>query len=151
MHLGAPPPWFDATEENPLNVRPKSRLGTSNLASSCKRKSQLYPKQMGAAREEKRKIEMERKGEIVTNNFDVNWLPNLDRVWQSGSLKESRKEFEVENKHSSRAELQSETSIKIQPYISKQMVHVWQLVNLLASVHVPYKSLFLCQMVNRWK
>lgn len=115
------------------------------------RKSQLYPKQMGAAWEEKRKIEMERKGEIVTNNFDVNWLPNLDRVWQSGSLKESRKEFEVENKHSSRAELQSETSIKIQPYISKQMVHVWQLVNLLASVHVPYKSLFLCQMVNRWK
>ncbi|XP_028075575.1 uncharacterized protein LOC114277816 isoform X4 [Camellia sinensis] len=27
-------------------------------------------------------------------------------------------------------------------------VHVWQLVNLLASVHVPYKSLFLCQMGN---
>ncbi|KAI8000175.1 TITAN-like protein [Camellia lanceoleosa] len=52
VHLGAPPPWFDATEENPLN-------------------SQLYPKQMGAAWEEKRKIEMERKGEIVTNNFDM--------------------------------------------------------------------------------
>ncbi|KAL7179594.1 hypothetical protein ACSBR1_042900 [Camellia fascicularis] len=141
VHLGAPPPWFDATEENPLNEQ-------VTLLLLAIRKSQLYPKQMGAAWEEKRKIEMERKGEIVTNNFDVNWLPNLDRVWQSGSLKDSRKEFEVENKHSSRAELQSETSIKIQPYISKQMVHVWQLVNLLASVHVHYKSLFLCQMGN---
>ncbi|XP_028075573.1 uncharacterized protein LOC114277816 isoform X3 [Camellia sinensis] len=33
-------------------------------------------------------------------------------------------------------------------YLSNRRVHVWQLVNLLASVHVPYKSLFLCQMGN---
>ncbi|GMQ09716.1 hypothetical protein CsSME_00052990 [Camellia sinensis var. sinensis] len=90
VHVGAPPPWFDATEENPLNF-------------------QLNPKWAGAAWEGKRKIEMERKEEIS---------------WQSGSLKESRKEFKVENKNSPRVELQSETSIKIQPYISKQMMQV---------------------------
>ncbi|KAF5932953.1 hypothetical protein HYC85_029124 [Camellia sinensis] len=108
VHVGAPPPWFDATEENPLNEQ-------ITLLLLAIRKFQLNPKWAGAAWEGKRKIEMERKEEIVTNNFDS---------WQSGSLKESRKEFKVENKNSPRVELQSETSIKIQPYISKQMMQV---------------------------
>ena len=103
VHSGAPPPWFVATEEKPLNGRLIPGSGSSNLASSPTKsgKSQkLNPKRVGAAWAEKRKIEleMEKRGEIVTSNFDVDWLPNFGRVWQSGSRKESRKEFEVENK-----------------------------------------------------
>ncbi|KAL6998895.1 hypothetical protein U1Q18_000061 [Sarracenia purpurea var. burkii] len=151
VHSGAPPPWFDANEENLPNLRLKPGPGPSNVASSLNksRKShklnsslnksgkshKLNPKRVGAAWAEKRKVEMEmeKRGEIVTNNFDVNWLPNFGRVWQSGSRKESRKEFEVENKSSLKkefdvesysslkSETQSETLTKIQPYISKRM------------------------------
>ncbi|GMP34144.1 hypothetical protein CsSME_00007143 [Camellia sinensis var. sinensis] len=126
VHSGAPPPWFDATEENLLNVRLKPGLGSGNPASSPNKsgKSQkLNPKRVGAAWAEKRKreLEMEERGEIVTDNFEVNWLPNFGRVWQSGSRKESRKEFEVENKKSLEAETETETLIKIQPYVSKRM------------------------------
>ncbi|KAL6973034.1 hypothetical protein U1Q18_027208 [Sarracenia purpurea var. burkii] len=151
VHSGAPPPWFDANEENLQNLRLKRGPGPSNLASSLNKSGKshklnsslnksgkshkLNPKRVGAAWAEKRKVEMEmeKRGEIVTNNFDVNWLPNFGRVWQSGSRKESRKEFEVENKSSLKKEFevesksslkgetQSETLIKIQPYISKRM------------------------------
>ncbi|XP_058194458.1 TITAN-like protein isoform X1 [Rhododendron vialii] len=125
VHSGAPPPWFDATEENLRNSKLTDGLGKNNLASSLKKsgKSQkLNPKRVGAAWAEKRKIEleMEKRGEIATDNFDVNWLPNFGRVWQSGSRKESRKEFQVENKNSPKGETQSETLIEIQPYVSKR-------------------------------
>ncbi|XAR67891.1 hypothetical protein NMG60_11002827 [Bertholletia excelsa] len=124
VHSGAPPPWFDAGEQNLQIVRNGARLRSSDLpplnksGKSCK----LNPKRVGAAWAEKRKIEleMERRGEIVRNNFDENWLPNFGRVWQSGSRKESRKEFEVENKGSVKPETKSEM-INIQPYVSKRM------------------------------
>ena len=107
--------WVDAIEETPLNVKLKPGFGSSNLTSSLNKsgKSQkLNPKRVGAAWAEKRKIELEmEKRESVTNNFDVNWLPNFGRVWQSGSQKESRKEFEVENKNSQKNETQAVTSI----------------------------------------
>ncbi|XP_059640235.1 TITAN-like protein isoform X2 [Cornus florida] len=126
VHSGAPPPWFNATEANPLNVGLKPGLGLSTVASPLSKpgKSQkLNPKRVGAAWAEKRKIEleMERRGECITNNFDANWLPNFGRVWQSGSRKESRKEFEVEDKKPLKVETETETSIKLQPYISKRM------------------------------
>ncbi|KAH7858482.1 hypothetical protein Vadar_024349 [Vaccinium darrowii] len=125
VHSGAPPPWFDVNEENLRKGKSKQGFGSSNLASSLKKsgKSQkLNPKRVGAAWAEKRKIEleMEKRGEIATDNFDVNWLPNFGRVWQSGTRKESRKEFQVENKNSQQGETQSETSIEIQPYVSKR-------------------------------
>ncbi|KAK9278430.1 hypothetical protein L1049_027995 [Liquidambar formosana] len=83
----------------------------------------LNPKRVGAAWAEKRKIEleMEKRGETVTSNCDANWLPNFGRVWQSGSRKESRKEFQMEKETLSKVESQSETSFKIQPYVSKRM------------------------------
>ncbi|XP_059640462.1 TITAN-like protein isoform X2 [Cornus florida] len=126
VHSGAPPPWFNATEANPLNVGLKPGLGLSTVASPLSKpgKSQkLNPKRVGAAWAEKRKIEleMERRGVCIANNFDANWLPNFGRVWQSGSRKESRKEFEVEDKKPLKVETETETSIKIQPYISKRM------------------------------
>ncbi|XP_057465645.1 TITAN-like protein isoform X2 [Actinidia eriantha] len=122
VHSGAPPPWLDAIEGNLLNVGPKPDLGASSLNKSGK-SQKLNPKRVGAAWAEKRKMEMEmeKRGEISPNKFDANWLPNFGRVWQSGSRKESRKEFVVENKNELTGETQSETSIDIQPYVSKRM------------------------------
>ncbi|KAL6319387.1 hypothetical protein AAG906_014061 [Vitis piasezkii] len=124
VHSGAPPPWFEATEGNKLNVLQKPGFGslTSPINKSGK-SHKLNPKRVGAAWAERRKIEleMEKRGEIVTSNCDVNWLPNFGRVWQSGSRKESRKEFETEKQKLPKVENQSDLSIKIQPYISKRM------------------------------
>lgn len=80
------------------------------------------PKRVGAAWVEKRMIEKEKekRGETVSNDCDANWLPNFGRVWQSGSRKESRKEFERE-KQKLNVENQSDMPIKIQPYVSKRM------------------------------
>ncbi|XP_022850295.1 TITAN-like protein [Olea europaea var. sylvestris] len=121
VHTGAPPPWFDATEGNQQDVMLKPEF--SNFVSHSGKSSKLNPKRVGAAWAERRKkeLELERKGELVTNNFDANWLPNFGRVWQSGTRKESRKEFHKENKSSIEVESKSEKLISLQPYISKRM------------------------------
>ncbi|KAK6141743.1 hypothetical protein DH2020_024512 [Rehmannia glutinosa] len=122
VHTGAPPPWFDATKGNQLDVALKSEQ--SDLVSSKARKSsKLNPKRVGAAWAERRKLELEleKRGELVNNNYDANWLPNFGRVWQSGTRKESRKEFRMEDKASPKADNQSEVLMPLQPYISKRM------------------------------
>ncbi|KAI5404638.1 hypothetical protein KIW84_051699 [Lathyrus oleraceus] len=123
VHSGAPPPWFETTEGVPIHSKPVSRDLVSQLNKSGKHKK-LNPKRVGAAWAEKRKIEMEmeKRGEIVRNECDPNWLPNFGRVWQSGSRRESRKEFEKEKQELLNVETQSELPIKIQPYVSKRMV-----------------------------
>ncbi|KAL2553489.1 TITAN-like protein [Forsythia ovata] len=130
VHTGAPPPWFDATEGNQLDVGQKPAL--SNFVSHSGRSSKLNPKRVGAAWAERRKkeLELEKKGELVTNNFDANWLPNFGGVWQSGTRKESRKDFHMENKTSLKVESQSEKPISLQPYISKRMRHAAEVVEL---------------------
>nr|KYP69554.1 Coiled-coil domain-containing protein 84 [Cajanus cajan] len=122
LHSGAPPPWVEATEV--VQIYSKPVLGDPVSHSNKLGKSKkLNPKRVGAAWAEKRKIEMEKKkrGETVRNEYDANWLPNFGRVWQSGSRRESRKEFERE-KQKLNVETQSEMPIKIQPYVSKRMV-----------------------------
>ncbi|XP_020210727.1 TITAN-like protein isoform X2 [Cajanus cajan] len=121
LHSGAPPPWVEATEV--VQIYSKPVLGDPVSHSNKLGKSKkLNPKRVGAAWAEKRKIEMEKKkrGETVRNEYDANWLPNFGRVWQSGSRRESRKEFERE-KQKLNVETQSEMPIKIQPYVSKRM------------------------------
>ncbi|KAL8547799.1 hypothetical protein ACS0TY_007218 [Phlomoides rotata] len=117
VHTGAPPPWFDATKGDQLDPAQKPEL------SSKARKSKLNPKRVGAAWADRRRLEleMERRGELVSNKFDDNWLPNFGRVWQSGTRKESRKEFRMENKATIEADSQSETVMPLQPYVSKRM------------------------------
>ncbi|RHN73786.1 putative Coiled-coil domain-containing protein [Medicago truncatula] len=123
VHSGAPPPWFETTEG--VQMHPKPVLGdlVSHSNKSGKHKK-LNPKRVGAAWAEKRKIEMEmeKRGETVRNECDASWLPNFGRVWQSGSRRESRKEFEKEKQELSNVEAQPEMPIKIQPYVSKRMV-----------------------------
>ncbi|XP_061340203.1 TITAN-like protein [Gastrolobium bilobum] len=122
VHSGAPPPWFETTEGVQIYSEPVSVDLVSHSNKSGKSKK-LNPKRVGAAWAEKRKIEMEmeKRGETVRNEFDANWLPNFGRVWQSGSRKESRKEFEREKGKLLNVETQSEMPIKIQPYVSKRM------------------------------
>ncbi|XP_065873018.1 TITAN-like protein [Euphorbia lathyris] len=119
VHTGAPPPWFEATEGNQLNVKLKP------ISSSISKKSgkKLNPNRVGAAWAERRKVEleMEKRGEVAKSDFDADWLPNFGRVWQSGSRRESRKEYEKEKQKSIKVESHSEMPITIQPYISKRM------------------------------
>uniref|UniRef100_A0A5B7B2B8 Putative TITAN-like protein isoform X2 n=1 Tax=Davidia involucrata TaxID=16924 RepID=A0A5B7B2B8_DAVIN len=110
VHSGAPPPWFDTTEGNPLNVRLKPELGLSTLASPLNksRKSQkLNPKQVGAAWAEKRKIEleMEKRGELVTNDFDANWLPNFGKCGNQVAGRNLEKNLRWRVKNHSRLKL----------------------------------------------
>lgn len=67
-------------------------------------------------------MEMERRGEILTTKFDSNWLPEFGRVWQSGSRKESRKEFQVEINTSHKDDNQAVMPTELQPYVSKRQV-----------------------------
>ncbi|XP_071686576.1 TITAN-like protein isoform X2 [Rutidosis leptorrhynchoides] len=110
VHSGAPPPWFDAT--NGVHFDPVVKTV----------KSKLNPNRVGAAWAEKRKLEMEleSKGKLPVKSFDANWLPNFGRVWQSGTRKDSRKQFEEEVKKLPE-EIQSDSSLQLQPYISKRM------------------------------
>lgn len=123
VHTGAPPPWFEGTDTNQLNFQ----LTLSNKSMSISNKSgkshKLNPKRVGAAWAERRKIEMEmeKRGEAVKSDYNANWLPNFGRVWQSGSRRESRKEFEKEKQKLSSVEIDTEMPIMIQPYISKRM------------------------------
>ncbi|QHN98256.1 TITAN-like protein [Arachis hypogaea] len=122
VHSGAPPPWFEATEGFQIHSIPVLGGVASNSNMSGKSKK-LNPKRVGAAWAEKRKIELERekRGEVVRNEYDPTWLPNFGRVWQSGSRKESQKEFKKEKRNLFNVETQSEMPLKIQPYVSKRM------------------------------
>ena len=74
VHSGAPPPWFTAIERNKLDA--KLKPGVGNLFSSHSelvKSSKLNPKRVGAAWAERRKIELEleKKGELVSKQFDA--------------------------------------------------------------------------------
>ena len=126
VHSGAPPPWLEAADQTLLNDQVKPALSSFISSDKSQKSRKLNPKRVGAAWAEKRKMELEKekRGEIVKSDFDTNWLPNFGRVWQSGSRKESRKEFEIEKQKFLKVESHSEMPIKIQPYISKRMVSI---------------------------
>ncbi|RCV12395.1 hypothetical protein SETIT_2G266400v2 [Setaria italica] len=117
VHTGAPPPWLKANEHDPKNF----------LLRSCGpplkgKLRKLNPKRVGAAWAERRRaeMEMEKRGEIVPETSDSSWLPNFGGVWQSGTRKESRKDFEKKLKHHD-TKSNHELSLEIKPYISKRM------------------------------
>ncbi|KAF2916957.1 hypothetical protein DAI22_09g157700 [Oryza sativa Japonica Group] len=120
VHMGAPPPWLEASERDQENeslsgyARPSSRKGKSG---------KLNPKRVGAAWAERRRaeMEMEKRGELVPETSDSSWLPNFGGVWQSGTRKESRKEFE--KNHKPHEEKSNKLSLEMKPYISKRMVN----------------------------
>lgn len=144
VHSGAPPPWLSPTERILLDN--KLDRGQGDLLSSLGepvKSSKLNPKRVGAAWAERRKIELEleKRGELVRHNFDADWLPNFGRVWQSGSRKESRKEFLGDNKTCGKVNSQIENPSQLQPYISKRMV---SLTCILEFHWHPRSLIFLC-------
>lgn len=125
VHSGGLPPWLDVNERNEIDQLSTGSYRNKLTTSSAKtgKSKKLNPKRVGAAWAERRRVEleMEKRGERVPDT-DANWLPNFGRVWQAGTRKESRKEFEVEKRKLVKDENQHELSFKIQPYISKRMV-----------------------------
>ncbi|ONK56167.1 uncharacterized protein A4U43_C10F4830 [Asparagus officinalis] len=120
VHSGALPPWLDANEEKDIGQLNTGQY-LNNLTQTGKLKK-LNPKRVGAAWAERRRIEleMEKRGERLLNTFDANWLPNFGRVWQAGTRKESKREFETEKRKSIVDDNQPELPFKAQPYISKR-------------------------------
>lgn len=119
MHAGGPPPWFEISEDKGRNIT-KEDTNTNTVAfqSFHTRKSKgLNPKRVGAAWAERKRAELKmQKREIVSKS----WLPNFGSVWQEGTRKKSRKEFEMRNRIHSGNESPSEISPTVQPYISKR-------------------------------
>lgn len=116
------PPWLEENENVDLIPGDKKVLSlNTSVKGGTSRK--LNPKRVGAAWAEKRRVEleMEKSGQMVDSDYDDNWLPNFGRVWQEGTRKDSRKEFEREKYQSRNAD--PEVSTKLQPYISKRMVN----------------------------
>lgn len=134
VHSGALPPWLEAADQTLLNNQVKPALSSFISSNKSQKSRKLNPKRVGAAWAEKRKMELEKekRGEIVESDCDANWLPNFGRVWQSGSRKESRKEFDIEKHKFLKVESHSEMPVKIQPYISKRMVST--------HLHIPCHS-----------
>ncbi|KAL1201218.1 TITAN-like protein [Cardamine amara subsp. amara] len=122
VHSGAPPPWLDG---NVSNVQLNQTDMTSFQAKIPGKNRKLNPNRVGAAWAERRKmeIEMEKRGLAVNSNTDADWLPNFGRVWQSGTRKESRREFGKEKRKLVKTESISTESepVQIQPYISKRV------------------------------
>ncbi|XP_038894293.1 TITAN-like protein isoform X2 [Benincasa hispida] len=123
VHSGMLPPWLENPEDSGFKVQISPVVGGGVSLNESAKSKKLNPKRVGAAWAEKRKmeLEMEKRGEIVQGYGDKNWLPNFGRVWQSGSRKESRKEFEKEKSKLLMVENSPETNVNIQPYISKRM------------------------------
>ncbi|CAM8929593.1 unnamed protein product [Rhodiola kirilowii] len=123
VHTGAPPPWLESINNQDTLVQGSEKdlvIPSSKKSKKCRK---LNPKRVGAAWAEKRKIEieMEKRGLISAENVDDSWLPNFGRVWQTGSRKESKKEFELEKPKVAEICSQLEIPIKIEPYVSKKM------------------------------
>ncbi|EOA18263.1 hypothetical protein CARUB_v10006756mg [Capsella rubella] len=124
VHSGAPPPWLDANDGKSSNVQLNQSDMSSFQAKIPGKTRKLNPNRVGAEWAERRKIEieMEKRGHGINNKIDADWLPNFGRVWQSGTRKESRKEFEKEKRKLVKPEsisIESEP-VKVQPYISKR-------------------------------
>ncbi|KAJ0963278.1 hypothetical protein J5N97_028400 [Dioscorea zingiberensis] len=123
VHNGGDPPWLLSSGEKDASLVDKGLIldSVSNIAAQKRKK--LNPNRVGAAWAEKRRLELEleKNGEIIGKPHDDNWLPNFGRVWQAGTRKESRKEFEKEKRKSSGKDHQSDTSFIVQPYLSKRM------------------------------
>eukprot|EP00250_Pteridium_aquilinum_P011544 c20142_g1_i3 orf=634-1050(+) len=121
VHTGAPPPWLQ-TGDIKVNSAPAVPL---SRAQERRLKKSRNPKRVGAAWADKRRAEMEREkaGVCLKRGLesDKGWLPNFGGVWQSGSRRETRKEFESEKWLCKGLEASKPEKPKVvQPYISKR-------------------------------
>lgn len=129
VHSGAPPPWLRTNEDIQTTCNPRETGGnTARSSKTVRSQKRRKPERVGAVWAERRKAELEKekRGEVVNSHLEADWLPNFGRVWQSGSRKESRREFENERRKVLKTENVSSDApvmpFKLQPYISKRMV-----------------------------
>ncbi|KAJ4913108.1 TITAN-like protein [Raphanus sativus] len=142
VHSGAPPPWLNPNAGSSYSGQLNQTDMTGVQENMPAKTSKLNPHRVGAAWAERRKIEMEMEKRGLassSSNTDADWLPNFGRVWQSGTRKDSRKEFEKEKRklvvktvsRSTESEerklvktesvsMESEEPVQIQPYVSKR-------------------------------
>ncbi|BBM97933.1 hypothetical protein MPTK1_1g09570 [Marchantia polymorpha subsp. ruderalis] len=135
VHSGAIPPWIrhDTGQKSQLPASVSHHLGSSlPLSRTQERKLAKLrnPNRVGAAWAEQRRAEMEREhaGEVVEKSVpgSATWLPNFGRVWQSGSRRETRKEFESEKRSERKKRSRGESrrtildNTKLRPYVSKR-------------------------------
>ncbi|KAL2652441.1 hypothetical protein R1flu_020569 [Riccia fluitans] len=139
VHSGALPPWLKASSGQQRGV-PAAVADAPNPSLPLSRTQQgklaklRNPNRVGAAWAEKRRAEMERerRGELVEKSVPDSsaWLPRFGRVWQSGSRRETRKEFEAEKrsegrwKSSAKSKRSSDVTSRapeIRPYVSKRL------------------------------
>ncbi|MCO5547026.1 hypothetical protein L7F22_000467 [Adiantum nelumboides] len=125
VHNGAPPPWLQISGSKTDCAVHALQNCSATLSRSKERqlKKMRNPKRVGAAWADKRRVEMQREavGHSLQrgSQVDKEWLPNFGGVWQSGSRRETRKEFEAERSIS--LESFNPASRKtIQPYVSKR-------------------------------
>ncbi|KAG6548422.1 hypothetical protein Mapa_009909 [Marchantia paleacea] len=134
VHSGALPPWIrhDTGQRSQVQPSVSHYLGSSlPLSRTQERKLTKLrnPNRVGAAWAEQRRAEMEREhaGEVVEKCVpgSATWLPNFGRVWQSGSRRETRKEFESEKRSERKKRPRGESrrtldNTKLRPYVSKR-------------------------------
>ncbi|KAH9318483.1 hypothetical protein KI387_020252 [Taxus chinensis] len=125
IHTGAPPPWLNMDGENEVIYNGTSAdIQILSKTRERKLKKTRNPKRVGATWAEQRRAELQRelKGETSTTNVaNDSWLPNFGRVWQSGSRKDSRKEFEAEKNIERTFVTKTDNTAELQPYISKRI------------------------------
>ena len=126
VHSGAPPPWLQTMNKNAGNINRGPEAALSR-AQERKLKKLRNPKRVGAAWAEQRRAEMAREAlgqpsRAAGPEGGSGWMPNFGRVWQTGSRKETRKEFEVEKYLEATKPQPPRTPKAVQPYISKRQV-----------------------------
>lgn len=125
VHTGAPPPWLDPVSNQDTMLQGSLAYNVKSPSQKSNKSRKLNPKRVGAAWAEKRRfeLEMEKRGEMSAEKVDDFWLPNFGGVWQTGSRKMSKKDFEFAKQKVSEVFSQSEMPVEIRPYVSKKQVN----------------------------
>ncbi|EFJ05157.1 hypothetical protein SELMODRAFT_431817 [Selaginella moellendorffii] len=114
VHSGAPPPWLsDLPTHGSDDGCPKG------ISKRKRREMERLDKRVGAAWANRRKAQLERDAAPRREEAANDWLPSFGRVWQNGSRRDSRKEFEMEKKKL-REETTNSTPPAVQPYVGKR-------------------------------
>ncbi|KAJ7528540.1 hypothetical protein O6H91_15G007400 [Diphasiastrum complanatum] len=129
VHSGALPPWAMLDEaknevqssDTNINSRNAPALSRTQERKLAKLRN---PKRVGAIWAERRRVELERQGKGESQWQEVSdgttWLPSFGRVWQSGSRRESRKEFEAEKRLERKSKFARAETPQFQPYVRKR-------------------------------
>eukprot|EP00249_Psilotum_nudum_P006823 c20089_g1_i1 orf=403-1239(+) len=130
VHSGAVPPWLKHSDKSGEQASSDAdKLQFLSRTQERRLRKMRNPRRVGAAWAEQRRAELEHEkhGEHSCGGakIDANWLPNFGRVWQSGSRRESRKEFESEKRLERKQGRNLQTGeSKLHPYVRKRQINL---------------------------